>query len=133
LIVPLRSKRETWLTRTPYRSFATDLNLDARTNPNDPKYSDSVIARIPVGRWGAPDDLKGPVVFLAASRAAVYVSGEILTVCISNLRGAAEKSRTDIRSTGRWGLVGPLSGSNVICRFLKLLAYEVPDTLILHI
>jgi 2-deoxy-D-gluconate 3-dehydrogenase len=39
----------------------------------------SILDRIPAGRWGSPDDFKGPVVFLA-SRASSYVSGEILTV-----------------------------------------------------
>jgi len=37
----------------------------------------SILARIPAGRWGAPEDFKGAVVFLA-SRAGGYVSGEIL-------------------------------------------------------
>lgn len=39
----------------------------------------SILSRIPKGRWGNPDDFKGPAVFLA-SRASAYVSGEILTV-----------------------------------------------------
>lgn len=38
-----------------------------------------ILERIPAGRWGTPDDLKGAVVFLA-SDAARYVHGEILTV-----------------------------------------------------
>ena len=38
-----------------------------------------ILERIPAGRWGTPDDLKGPVVFLA-SRASDYLSGEILCV-----------------------------------------------------
>ncbi|MBN1933666.1 MAG: SDR family oxidoreductase [Anaerolineae bacterium] len=38
-----------------------------------------ILERIPAGRWGTPDDLKGAVVFLA-SDAASYVNGEILTV-----------------------------------------------------
>lgn len=39
----------------------------------------SILARIPAGRWGVPDDFKGSIIFLA-SRASLYVSGEILTV-----------------------------------------------------
>lgn len=39
----------------------------------------SILARIPAGRWGAPDDFKGAVVYLG-SAASAYVSGEILTV-----------------------------------------------------
>lgn len=46
---------------------------------NDPTRAASILARIPAGRWGVPDDFKGPVVFLA-SRASDYVHGEILTV-----------------------------------------------------
>ncbi|MFA6962714.1 MAG: SDR family oxidoreductase [Opitutaceae bacterium] len=46
---------------------------------NDPARATSILARIPAGRWGTPDDFKGPVVFLA-SRASDYVHGEILTV-----------------------------------------------------
>ncbi|EPE05874.1 2-deoxy-D-gluconate 3-dehydrogenase [Ophiostoma piceae UAMH 11346] len=38
-----------------------------------------ILARIPAGRWGLPDDFKGAVIYLA-SAASAYVSGEILTV-----------------------------------------------------
>lgn len=46
---------------------------------NDPERSKSILDRIPAGRWGEPDDFKGPVVFLC-SEAASYVQGTILTV-----------------------------------------------------
>lgn len=46
---------------------------------NDPVRSKSILERIPMGRWGQPDDFKGPVVFLA-SDASNYVTGTILTV-----------------------------------------------------
>ena len=45
----------------------------------DEERNKSILARIPAGRWGHPDDFKGPVVFLA-SDAASYVHGTILTV-----------------------------------------------------
>ncbi|ASZ14555.1 2-dehydro-3-deoxy-D-gluconate 5-dehydrogenase KduD [Chitinophaga pendula] len=45
----------------------------------DEKRSSSILERIPAGRWGQPEDFKGPVVFLA-SDAADYVHGTILTV-----------------------------------------------------
>jgi 2-dehydro-3-deoxy-D-gluconate 5-dehydrogenase len=45
----------------------------------DPTRSQQILARIPAGRWGQPDDFKGPVVFLA-SDASRYVHGEILVV-----------------------------------------------------
>ena len=46
---------------------------------NDEERSKSILGRIPAGRWGEPEDFKGPVVFLA-SQAAAYVHGTILTV-----------------------------------------------------
>ena len=46
---------------------------------NDPVRSKSILDRIPAGRWGDPDDFRGPAVFLASS-AADYVHGTILTV-----------------------------------------------------
>jgi 2-deoxy-D-gluconate 3-dehydrogenase len=39
----------------------------------------SILARIPYGRWGTPDDLKGAAVFLA-SRASDYLNGTIIPV-----------------------------------------------------
>jgi len=45
----------------------------------DPVRFKAISDRIPMGRWGKPNDFKGPVVFLA-SDASNYVSGEILTV-----------------------------------------------------
>ncbi|WP_116125079.1 SDR family oxidoreductase [Lewinella sp. IMCC34183] len=41
--------------------------------------SEAILGRIPAGRWGTPDDFKGPIVFLASS-ASDYVNGTILTV-----------------------------------------------------
>lgn len=45
----------------------------------DPDRSRAILERIPAGRWGEPDDFKGPAVFLA-SDASNYVHGTILTV-----------------------------------------------------
>ena len=45
----------------------------------DEDRSKSILDRIPAGRWGVPEDFKGPVVFLS-SAASNYVDGEILTV-----------------------------------------------------
>jgi 2-deoxy-D-gluconate 3-dehydrogenase len=45
----------------------------------DPVRSAEVLSRIPAGRWGVPDDLKGATVFLASS-ASDYVNGAILVV-----------------------------------------------------
>ena len=46
---------------------------------HDPVRSKSILERIPQGRWGQPEDFKGPVVFLA-SEASNYMNGSILVV-----------------------------------------------------
>jgi 2-deoxy-D-gluconate 3-dehydrogenase len=46
---------------------------------NDPVRSKAILDRIPAGRWGQPEDFRGPAVFLA-SPASDYVHGTILTV-----------------------------------------------------
>ncbi len=46
---------------------------------NDAVRAESILARIPAGRWGEPSDFKGPIVFLA-SESANYVSGTTLLV-----------------------------------------------------
>lgn len=56
--------------------MATDNTAALRA---DPVRSKSILGRIPAGRWGTPDDLKGAVVFLA-SPAADYINGAILPV-----------------------------------------------------
>lgn len=45
----------------------------------DPVRSQEILARIPAGRWGMPEDLAGAAVFLA-SPASNYVNGEVLVV-----------------------------------------------------
>lgn len=56
--------------------IATD-NTEALRN--DPVRSEQILTRIPAGRWGEPEDFKGPAVFLA-SDAANYVHGTVLLV-----------------------------------------------------
>jgi 2-dehydro-3-deoxy-D-gluconate 5-dehydrogenase len=46
---------------------------------DDPDRSQAILARIPAGRWGEPEDMGGAAVFLA-SRAADYCHGSILVV-----------------------------------------------------
>jgi len=52
---------------------------NAEALQRDPVRNRSIIERIPAGRWGDPDDLKGAVVFLA-SAASSYINGAILIV-----------------------------------------------------
>ena len=45
----------------------------------DPSRSQQILARIPVGRWGIPDDLATAILFLA-SPASAYVTGAVIPV-----------------------------------------------------
>ncbi|TXC90592.1 2-dehydro-3-deoxy-D-gluconate 5-dehydrogenase KduD [Metabacillus litoralis] len=54
----------------------TDNTAQLRANQERNEY---ITSRIPQGRWGTPDDLKGAVIFLA-SDASRYVNGHILCV-----------------------------------------------------
>ncbi|AIM59313.1 2-deoxy-D-gluconate 3-dehydrogenase [Cellulophaga lytica] len=56
--------------------IATD-NTEALRN--NPERAESILARIPAGRWGKPEDFASPVVFLA-SEAANYMSGAVMLV-----------------------------------------------------
>lgn len=56
--------------------FETDNTTALR---NDPVRSKALLDRIPAGRWGVPDDLKGVAVFLA-SDASRYVHGTVIPV-----------------------------------------------------
>jgi 2-dehydro-3-deoxy-D-gluconate 5-dehydrogenase len=56
--------------------IATDMN---EALIKDEKRAASILERIPMGSWGAPEDFEGATVFLAGAGCR-YVSGEILTV-----------------------------------------------------
>lgn len=56
--------------------MATDNTEQLR---KDAARSEEILGRIPAGRWGVPDDMMGPVVFLASS-ASDYVNGYTLAV-----------------------------------------------------
>ena len=54
----------------------TDLTRQALANP---EFAKTMRARIPLGRWGFPEDVVGPTVFLA-SKASDFVTGQIIYV-----------------------------------------------------
>lgn len=56
--------------------YITDLTKDLQT---DKERFGSIVKRIPLGRWGEPEDLMGAAVFLASS-ASDYVTGIMLPV-----------------------------------------------------
>ena len=56
--------------------ISTDITAALRA---DQSRSEQILSRIPAGRWGVADDIKGAIVFLS-SRAADYINGAILTV-----------------------------------------------------
>jgi 2-deoxy-D-gluconate 3-dehydrogenase len=56
--------------------MATDNTAALRA---DPQRNAEILARIPAGRWGAPEDLRGALIFLASS-ASDYVTGHTLAV-----------------------------------------------------
>ena len=49
---------------------------------NDPQRADSILSRIPAGRWGKPEDFAGPVVFLYPF---LFVYGSCLNCSVSFL------------------------------------------------
>jgi len=56
--------------------ISTDNTEALRKNPIR---SESILSRIPAGRWGDPDDFAGPIVFLC-SEASSYMHGSIMLV-----------------------------------------------------
>ena len=66
----------------PCESTAATMRYDdgaSATYRDDAVRNPAILARIPAGRWGRPDDLAGAVVFLA-SKASDYVHGHVLAV-----------------------------------------------------
>jgi len=56
--------------------ISTDNTQDLRNNP---KRAESILSRIPAGKWGEAKDIAGPTVFLA-SEASDYMNGTIVLV-----------------------------------------------------
>ena len=56
--------------------YLTELNLPVSTNPATNQF---FIDRLPIGRWGKPEELGGAILFLA-SDASSFMTGSVLTM-----------------------------------------------------
>lgn len=56
--------------------ISTDMTEELK---KDTARAQSILSRVPAGRWGNPEDFAGPIVFLC-SDASSYVHGSILVV-----------------------------------------------------
>jgi gluconate 5-dehydrogenase len=57
--------------------FATDITEPIRVDGHP--FNDFIINRTPAGRWGDPDELRGPAIFLT-SKASDFVNGQVIYV-----------------------------------------------------
>jgi 2-deoxy-D-gluconate 3-dehydrogenase len=67
--------------RCNFNAIAPGYIATENTRPirEDEKRSESILARIPEGRWGTPEDVAEPILFLA-SKEADYMNGTIMNV-----------------------------------------------------
>jgi NAD(P)-dependent dehydrogenase (short-subunit alcohol dehydrogenase family) len=75
-----RSLARRWAPRVRVNAVAPSLVDTPMTRAMPPGVLDKLIARIPAGRIGTPEDVAGVVAFLA-SPAAAYITGQVLYVC----------------------------------------------------
>lgn len=59
--------------------FKTALTTQYETDPKYKGFNEYILSRSPSGRWGAPQDLRGAIIFLA-SKASDFVSGTSIVV-----------------------------------------------------
>jgi NAD(P)-dependent dehydrogenase (short-subunit alcohol dehydrogenase family) len=55
------------------------VTMQSARSRTDPAHVTAVSARTPIGRWGQPDDIAGPVLFLASTSAA-FMTGTCLAI-----------------------------------------------------
>jgi NAD(P)-dependent dehydrogenase (short-subunit alcohol dehydrogenase family) len=75
-----RALAQRWAPRVRVNAVAPSLVDTPMTQAMPPEVLQKLIAKIPAGRIGSPDDVAGVVAFLA-SPAADYITGQVLYVC----------------------------------------------------
>lgn len=75
-----RALAQAWSPRVRTNAVAPGLIDTPMTQAMPPEVLDKLVAKVPAGRIGTPEDIAAAVVFLA-SDVASYVNGQVLTVC----------------------------------------------------
>jgi NAD(P)-dependent dehydrogenase (short-subunit alcohol dehydrogenase family) len=75
-----RALAQRWAPRVRVNAVAPSLVDTPMTQAMPPDVLAKMVARIPAGRIGTPDDVAGIVAFLASSEAA-YITGQVLFAC----------------------------------------------------
>jgi 3-oxoacyl-[acyl-carrier protein] reductase len=75
-----RALAQRWAPRVRVNALAPSLVDTPMTQAMPPEVLAKMVARIPAGRIGSPDDVAGIVAFLASSEA-TYITGQVLYAC----------------------------------------------------
>jgi NAD(P)-dependent dehydrogenase (short-subunit alcohol dehydrogenase family) len=75
-----RALAQRWAPRVRVNAVAPSLVDTPMTQAMPPEVLAKLVARIPAGRIGTPDDVAGVVAFLASADAA-YITGQVIYVC----------------------------------------------------
>ena len=75
-----RALAQRWAPRVRINAVAPSLVDTPMTQAMPPEVLAKLVARIPAGRIGTPDDVAGVVAFLASADAA-YITGQVIYVC----------------------------------------------------